>query len=350
MRSKAFSVLLFAVLLAVSIVANSCSLTKPPKKPWNEATLPLAPDYAQLKYWAAHPGKLDSADCTPNHSLKDRQQEALVDVFFLHPTLYFGGQNWNGDTDDEKLNNKIDGSTIHKQASIFNGVGRVYAPRYRQMVLGGFWETEDLLSKKNAFDVAYSDLSRAFEYYLANENQGRPIIIASHSQGSAHAIRLLKEFFDGKPLQDQLVAAYAVGWPVKKDTFSTILPCGSPEATGCFASWCSFEWGSEPKNPEWYQNAVCINPVTWKRDTLPSDQNEHLGTVMGKFNEIHSEATNVQVHGGYLWVKRPKVKGTSVIPGNNFHIADYNLFWMDVRENAQLRTNTYLQKKSKASH
>ncbi len=42
----------------------------------------------------------------------------------------------------------------------------------------------------DAFDLAYEDLKTAFENYLKHYNKGRPIIIASHSQGSLHALRL----------------------------------------------------------------------------------------------------------------------------------------------------------------
>ena len=62
-----------------------------------------------------------------------------------------------------------------------------------------------------AFELAYSDVLRAFDYYLAHENHGRPFILASHSQGSLHALRLIQERLAGKPLQKQLVAAYLIG-------------------------------------------------------------------------------------------------------------------------------------------
>ncbi|HHH50208.1 MAG TPA: DUF3089 domain-containing protein, partial [Saprospiraceae bacterium] len=180
-----------------------------------------APDYSNLDYWAALPSKKDEADRTPDSSMKDQQATAKVDVFFLHPTTFIKNKKsnlWNASIDDQELNAKTDKSTILNQASIFNGAGRVFAPRYRQAHLAAYY-TIDKATAKKALDFAYQDIKAAFEYYLQHYNNGRPIIIASHSQGTTHAGRLISEYFDGKELQKKLVAAYLIGMPVKKDQF-----------------------------------------------------------------------------------------------------------------------------------
>ncbi len=325
------------------LLLNACGFTKTPKKSWSDETCPLPPDYGNLENWAAHPDKADFADMTPTAQFQDGQKESEIDVFFLHPTTLFGKKDWNGDPQDKQLNERTERRPIKHQASIFNGAGRVYAPRYRQMVLGGFFDKHDPASNGKAFHTAYCDLKASFEYYMAHYNQGRPVMIVAHSQGSAHAIHLLRDYFDGKPLQSQLVAAYIAGWPVPADTFAVLKPCENPEQTGCYASWCSFEWGTAPKNPQWYDDAVVVNPITWRMDTVPSEINMHRGTVMGGYDEVYPAVLKAQVHGGYLWVTRPDIKGTSIISSNNFHIADYNLFWVNVRENAIHRAEQYLK-------
>lgn len=322
-----------------------CAWDKTPKHPYAEEDCPVPPDYSKLENWAAHPAKHDPADSVPVANLKESVTEGEVDVFFLHPTTLFGKKDWNGDPSNAQLNKRTDRTTIKHQASIFNAVGRVYAPRYRQMTLGGFFDKHDVASNGKAYHTAYCDLKAAFEYYLAHENNGRPIMIASHSQGSAHAVHLLKDYFDGKPLQKQLVAAYIAGWATPADTFQVLRPCSNPEETGCYATWCAFEWGTAPKRPLWYSGAVVVNPVTWRTDTLPSDLSAHRGTVMGSYDHIYPQVVKAQVRDGYLWVTRPDIKGTGIIRSNNFHIADYNLFWLDVRENAVLRTKKYLEKR-----
>ena len=128
------------------------------------------------------------------------------------------------------------------QASVFNKYCRVFAPRYRQANLQAFY-TADKEREEAAFDTAYEDVKAAFIFYLKNYNNGRPIIIASHSQGTLHAGRLLKEFFEGKPLQKQLVCAYIIGLPVFSNYFTLLKSCEDSTATGCFISWRTFEEG-----------------------------------------------------------------------------------------------------------
>jgi hypothetical protein len=321
----------------------ACNFTKTPKKAFSENHCPVQPDYSQLESWAAHPDKVDPADKTPVPNLVDGQAGSAVDIFFLHPTTHLASKDWNADVTYEKLNQRTDRTAIKHQASIFNGAGRVYAPRYRQVILGAFYDDHDPSSNQRAFALAYADLKAAFEYYLAHENGGRPIIVAAHSQGAAHAIHLLKDYFDGGRLQNQLVAAYIPGWPTPADTFQVLQPCSSPDQTGCYATWCSFEWGTAPKNQQWYRRAVVVNPVTWRMDTVSSSVAAHRGTVMGGYDTVYPKALEAKVAGHILWVKRPNVKGTNIIRGNNFHIADFNLFWQDVRENAILRAGKYLE-------
>ena len=153
--------------------------------------------------------------------------EKTADVFYLHPTTLVGireeGNN-NAKIDDPYINHKTEYSPIIYQASAFNESARVFAPRYRQAHIGMYSE-KDSASKYEAFNLAYEDVKNAFLYYLKNENKGRPIIIASHSQGTTHAIRLLKEFFDGKELSNQLVCAYLIGMAVKKESYEKIPIC-----------------------------------------------------------------------------------------------------------------------------
>ncbi|OAV43007.1 hypothetical protein A3850_000155 [Lewinella sp. 4G2] len=146
--------------------------------------------------------------------MQDQQANARADVFFLHPTHYRNttesSTDWNANVYDLEINEAVDDGSIKNQASIFNAAGKIYAPRYRQANLKVYY-SEGRKMAKRALDIAYDDILRAFDYYLKNHNNGRPIIIAGHSQGTTHAKRLLRDRFDGKPLQQQLVAAYLPG-------------------------------------------------------------------------------------------------------------------------------------------
>jgi hypothetical protein len=279
----------------------------------------------------------------PNPSFKDVQENAPVDVFFLHPTTYYGKKtNWNAPVEDAKLNQKTDATTILHQASIFNAAGKIYAPRYRQADLESFYRS-DKNSAEAAWALAYDDIKSAFEYYLQHYNQGRPIIIAAHSQGTLHAIRLMKAFFDEKPLQTQLVAAYLVGWAIEKEEFKGIKPCSTPAETGCFCSWRSFRHGHLAKGVPIGDNLAVINPLTWDLGLPSAEKSSNKGTVLRDYSKVFPGIADATVHEGLVWVHKPKFPGSIFFTRKNYHIADYNLFWVSVRENAVLRVNSFLK-------
>lgn len=306
------------------------------------ALLPV--DYSQLFYWAAHPWKQDPSDSVPQPLRKGYRADSSVDVFFIHPTTYtdrskpFG---WNAPVDDSALNRKTDGSTILYQASIFNEAGRVFAPRYRQANLGTYYTT-DTVTALSVLDIAYEDVKAAFLYYLEHYNQGRPVIIASHSQGTTHAKRLLKEFFDGKPLQHQLVAAYLVGMAVEPVFFTSLTACKTPAETGCICSWRTFKEDYEPLYVQQEKfTAIVTNPLTWSMNEPIASRRKNKGSVLLKFNKILPRTVNAEVHNGVLWVEKPHFFGNIFYTSKNYHIGDYNLYYMNVRENARERINAF---------
>ena len=304
------------------------------------------PDYSNPDYWAASPFKQDPSDEVPN-DFKNSGRDSLADVFFIYPTSYTDLQKpdgWNADIGDGEINAKTDKRSILYQASVFNKYCRVFAPRYRQANLDAFY-TNQKDSANAALDLAYDDVKKAFEYYLQYYNNGRPIIIASHSQGTYHAGRLLKEFFEGKPLEKQLVCAYIVGLPVFTNYFSELKPCKDSTATGCFVSWRTFQEGYEASYVKKEKRKVyVINPLTWTMDTAVAPASLNKGAVLRNFNKVIPGLVHAQIHGNVLWVNKPKFFGSIFLKTKNYHIADYNLFYENIRENVGTRINSFLEK------
>lgn len=316
---------------------------------------PAAPRYEQAAHWAALPNKNDAADLVPGkpNLLKEQQANARVDVFFVHPTIYTDHPHpsfpWNADVELASLNAKVDASTIKNQASVFNEVARVHAPRYRQAHYNVFL-TPDLQVKGAALDTAYSDIKRAFQYYMEHFNEGRPFILASHSQGSIHAARLTKELIEGKPLQAQLVAAYLVGIAFPQDLFSGLRPCGNPDDTNCWISWNTYAVGYYPPRYQVdYKNALSTNPLNWRIDDTYASRHENKGGVLRNFGKIHPKLTDAQNHNGLLWIHKPRFFGNFLLRMKRYHIADYNLFYLNIRENAAVRTRKYQELKQPSS-
>ena len=307
------------------------------------------PDYSDLNYWAAHPWKYDPSDNVPA-DFKNEAMDSSADVFFVYPTTYTDSKmamGWNADIDNKELNNKTDKSTILYQASVFNRYCRVFSPRYRQASLQAFF-TDDKEQAEAAFDTAYEDVKAAFTYYLKNYNRGRPIIIASHSQGTLHAGRLLKEFFEGKPLQSQLVCAYIIGLPVFANYFTRLKPCADSIATGCFISWRTFEEGYvSPVIKQEKLKAYVVNPLTWTMDTTIAPAKLNKGAILRNFNKVMLGLVHAQIHGNVLWVNKPRFFGSIFLKTKNYHIADYNLFYDNIRENVGTRIKAFFENRNK---
>jgi Protein of unknown function (DUF3089) len=335
MRNYTFLVLLF-------LLFSACKSNVLPAGKFDTTLRQNPPDYSNLYYWAAHPDKVDLADNTVP-TLQNEQKDAPIDVFFLYPTIYTGSKkyqtNWNAPVDYEPFNTDVDKSAIKFQASVFNAVGKIYAPRYRQAHIKSYY-LADKESCKKAFDFAYEDVKTAFEYYLKNHNNGRPIIIASHSQGTTHAMRLVKEYFDGKPLQNKLVVAYLVGIPVPKNYFTSIEICDSPEKTTCFCTWRTFEYGHEPKKIV-RNNIAVVNPLTWKTDDTYAPATLNQGGVIYDYKKIRKGFTDAQIHDGILWAHKPRFRGSILLRTKNYHPGDFNFYYMNVRENAKLREGAF---------
>jgi hypothetical protein len=172
----------------LSLIIFSCSVkTHTLTVRYENSPTPAVPDYSKIESWAALPNKVDAADSTPKKSnVTNNQVSAKADVFFVYPTIFTNAPKneyqWNADVNDGVLNNDIQRSTLLNQATAFNGACRVFAPYYRQAHLFAFY-TPNPEDGKQALELAYQDVKAAFEYYLEHYNQGRPIVIASHSQG-----------------------------------------------------------------------------------------------------------------------------------------------------------------------
>ena len=310
-------------------------------------SVPPPPDYSLTAHWAALPTTDDFADRTPSDTLEGGQATARADVFFVHPTIYRdtrkGNEYWNANLDDERLNASVDESTILNQASIFNAAGKVYAPRYRQAHLSVFYD-EGAAVKQQALDTAYTDVLAAFDHYLRTYNHGRPIILAAHSQGTLHAIRLLQDRFSGTPLREQLVAAYLVGMPVRREEFADIPVCTTPAQTGCFVSWRTYREDYVP-SPERDDPAIAVvNPLTWTTtgDRAPADLNQG-GVLYNYDGGLRPGLVWAEVRGAFLYTNKPSFFGDIFFRSQNYHVADYNFFWMNVRNNAGTRVEAFFQ-------
>lgn len=314
------------------------------------------PDYSSADAWIARPdfdAKDNPALWRPADWPPPAQELPLAAVFYIHPTTYLQDDRWNAPVSatDSDWRDRL---FVESQASAFNGVGEIWAPRYRQAAFGAFLlKSEDA---RQALDLAYSDVAAAFDTFLKTIKPGQPIILAGHSQGSLHLIRLLRE--RGPALNNRIVAAYVVGWPIDRRSDLPALPlpaCSEPGQAGCILSWMSF---GEPANPslilgEWQktdglaggmrhrEDVLCVNPISGKADgTAPPAGNPGTLVPSGDFASatIVKGAVGAHCDNGLLIVdgEVPPL-GPYVLPGNNYHVYDYALFWGAIRRDAERR-------------
>ncbi|MBP9132527.1 MAG: DUF3089 domain-containing protein [Saprospiraceae bacterium] len=301
-------------------------------------------DYSNPDNWAALPQKRDNADLIPGNIGTDLQGDSKVDVFFVYPTSYTNALKdgkWNADIDDIQINNETDENSIKYQASLFNQVGKIYAPRYRQAHISVYF-TANRDTALKALDFAYQDVKSAFDYYIHNYNQGRPFIIASHSQGTTHAIRLIKECIEGKSIEKQMVVAYLAGMPLDSGYLATPA-CDFPDQFHCTCSWRTFIHDYTPEYVTIENTTIVTNPISWLSNTDYTAWKEHKGAVLKDFKKVRPGIISAKRAGNILWIKEPKIKGFRLLKIKNFHIGDYNLFYKDIQENAILRSNAFLK-------
>ena len=284
-------------------------------------------------------------------------------IFFIHPTSYLNRAHWNAPLDDAEANDRA-ALFLRGQASAFNAAGGIWAPRYRQATFGAFLTSA--ADADRALALAYGDVAAAFDAFLRQVDPKRPIILAGHSQGSIHLLRLLRERIARDPkLERRIVAVYVVGWPVSRATDLPTL--GLPECTradqpGCILSWQSFAEPADPSlisdrydtstgfdgRPRRHTPMVCTNPLTGTPDTAaPAAAN--LGTLFPSGDLKTAEIKPAEVGArcnprGFLLIGSPPSIGSYVLPGNNYHVYDYSLFWANVRADAARRLAAFQRK------
>jgi len=310
--------------------------------------------YDSRKMWVARPDIAGNPSLwTPAGYHSGAAPKAAV--FFIHPTSYIRRDHWNGPLDDPDTNARTD-VFVRGQASAFNEIGQVWSPRYRQATFGAFLTSA--AEANRALNLAYGDVAAAFDAFLRQVGPDRPIILAGHSQGALHLERLLRERVAGKPLGRRIVAAYVVGWPVSRATDLAALgmpECTAADQTHCLLSWESFAEPADPSlitdiydtsrgfdgRPRRGTPTVCTNPLTGTAN-VAAPAGANLGTLYPSADLGSASIAAGKVGArcdarGFLLIGDPPSVGPYVLPGNNYHVYDYSLFWANVRADAARR-------------
>lgn len=318
-----------------------------PGQPFQTYDPPPSPDYARPESWAQLPAP--SANDPP------------VDVFFIHPTTFDGGRDWNGPIDDEAADRVLSRVMLPNYAGPFHNVGRVFTPRYRQASLYSMLTSRDDAREARAF--AYEDVARAFDHYLRTHNQSRPLILVGVEQGGFIAERLLIEM--PPAVRQRLVAAYVIETAVPADR-PPAPPCAAKDQVQCLVAWISvtegepdtlddrlrhsLRWQDQRAAPFGEATPVCVNPVAGVAGGSASAQ-AHLGGVNATrlaWDErpaFLAHQVSTQCRDGILHIGRARSASVRLSGSwaEETRAKPFNMFYADIEADAQARTAAYLK-------
>ncbi len=314
-----------------------------------------ASDYSDRNNWVYLPEKADKE----------------VDTFFIYPTVYFNpapDAPMIAPIDDEMMRAGVM-AHFHDAPQAFIDLTNLYEPYYRQSNIFS------LVGKGPEGCLAFqqqeqrTDIYAAFDYYFDHYNQGRPFILAGHSQGSLMLKIALRDYFkEHTEYLERMVAAYIIGYCVTKEDLeanSALKFAEGADDTGVIISWNTET--PENKNVESaivQKNAISINPLNWKRDDTYAPASENLGDrlpiidgtemIPTKFQESHPGHGDAQLdleRGVVICTTMNGVNASLDVPGlespfgpGSLHMLDYTLYWENIRENIKTRIKSYLNR------
>lgn len=306
-------------------------------------------DYADTNNWLAIPSRIVQP----------------VDVFYLYPTAFFPEPDgpFFADIGDPAMRSGA-AMRLATQASAFSTCANIFAPYYRQA------DAARMPAMTNKQRLAYvgsiptADAFAALDYYFANYNGGRPFIIAGHSQGSMVHIFTLGTYLQKHySLAKRMVAAYVIGYGISPEYLKqhqNMKFATKAGDTGVIVSWNT----EAPANAGASSiilpgPALVINPLNWQTNETPAPASQNKGSL------IEDEPGQYNIKLGLADAQIDKQRGvivcTTVQPTQfaslhtdwfgpaSYHGSDYALYYMNLRENAELRVSNYLQKQRHAN-
>ena len=330
MNAKKISLLVLAMLLCMTFTAYG-----------NEVQ---ATDYAKTEYWLSLPASA----------------EKTVDVFYLYPTVF---QKVN--KDEPNICN-IDNPVMLKnsklafaiQASAFEPVGNLYAPYYRQADAAYTLGLPLAEQAQVVGGIPTTDALAAFDYYIQHYNQGRPFILAGHSQGSNVLLYLLSDYMKTHPeVQKRMIAAYVIGYSITPEYLKKnphLKFAQGAHDTGVIISYNTEAPTVAGKNPVVLPGAMAINPISWTRGEKTATAAQSLGSVdmdaTGKLvTQQHYADARISKERGVVICSTVDVDklspGNQVFPKGVYHHYDYLFYYYNLRENAAVRAEKYFKER-----
>ncbi len=285
-----------------------------------------------------------------------------TDVFYIYPTVWYKTSAYHPNVCSVDYQMMMAGArdVYYSQGSAFEAAGNVYAPFYRQLETGYILSFPEDKRWEHFREYPEKDITAAFEYFLEHFNNGKPFILAGHSQGAMGVLSLLTDYMSAHPyVYQRMIAAYVIGYPVTDSTMRAnphLKFAQGPDDIGVIISYNT----QSPKvlpgtNPVVSNNiGMVINPISWSRDTAKVPASQNLGSLAkdstGQFIKVLNAAdAKIDPTQGVLICSSVKDSDmwmlSQVMPFGVYHIFDYNFYYFNIQENAIRRVNKFLDKK-----
>ena len=283
-------------------------------------------------------------DYSDNRCWFEIKQDATgkdVDLFYVVPTCIWDYTDSLGQTRHHMdiFNTEqraLTDPSIQLAKSVLADSCNFFSPYYRQISMDS-WLTLDTALIEERFKLAYQDVADAFHYYMEHDNQGKPFILAGHSQGAKAVIELLKREMT-PDISRKLIATYAIGYTVTPEElagYSTLRPAQDSIDTGVLIGFNSVT-RPDAVSPLFRDNVVCINPVNWRTDVTPATS--YQGFTVAQDTTIHTLiVTGIDEEQYFI----PSV--AALLPKGNLHVQEFNLYNEDLRKNVLQRIRAFRQ-------
>jgi hypothetical protein len=351
-RWVAGGLLVILLLLSSAVIGFRGDLIRwslDPRTPFQTYRPPPAPDYGERKAWFL----------LPDHPEAPAPGAPAADVFFVSPTTFEGGRDWNDRYDDPKADKVFRRVMAPNYAGPFKRLGRIFAPRYRQAGLYSLLSLND--DAKDARRFPYGDVAAAFRQWRDHYGDDRPFVVVGVEQGGALAERLVAEEIAPNPaLRARLAGAYLIETVVDA-AHPPLPPCERRDQAACLAAWASapeseiergkvlldraLVWNVADELQNLRGPALCFNPILGATTDAPAPARMNLGAAnatgleWGARPAFLARQVSAQCEGGVLRVSTPR--SSSLKPSGSWAerrmSPPYNLFYADLEADARGR-------------
>lgn len=238
-----------------------------------------APDYGEDSNWLCLPDRIDA--CASDQSVAVvgpdgfEAVEPLVqdadrpfDCFYVYPTV-----SLDPTPNSDMVAGQEELRVAHAQAARFRQHCRVFAPLYRQVTLTALRSLMAGGTMQADRAMAFGDVLASWKHYLANDNDGRGVVLIGHSQGSG-MLRELLDRMDNPAERALVISAMLIGTNVERSpdgsegNFPWMPVCTSADQAGCLVSYVTFRDTVPPpantrfgrtQTPD--REVVCVDPA-----------------------------------------------------------------------------------------